>query len=85
MAIRLRLFASIREHTGVEEESLELPQGVQTLGALRERLRERGPGWAECLDKSKAVRGAVNQRMANDDEPVHDGDEIAFFPPVTGG
>jgi sulfur-carrier protein len=85
MAIRLRLFASIREQTGVEEETLALPDQIATLGELREHLRARGPSWSECLDPAKAIRGAVNQRMAQDQEPVKDGDEIAFFPPVTGG
>jgi sulfur-carrier protein len=85
MAIRLRLFASIREQTGVEEETLALPAQIATLGELREFLRARGPGWSECLDPAKAVRGAVNQRMAQDQEPLKDGDEVAFFPPVTGG
>ena len=85
MSIRLRLFASIREQTGVEEETIDLPHGVENLGALRTHLRARGSVWSECLDPTKSVRGAVNQRMANDDEPIRDGDEIAFFPPVTGG
>lgn len=85
MTIRLKLFASIREQTGVDEEALALPEGVQTLGQLRDFLRGRGPVWGESLDPSRAIRGAVNQRMAGDDEPIRDGDEIAFFPPVTGG
>lgn len=85
MAIRLRLFASIREQTGVEEERLELPAGVDSLGALRAHLRGRDAAWSESLDLSKGVRGAVNQRMADEQAPVRDGDEVAFFPPVTGG
>lgn len=85
MTIRLKLFASIREQTGVDEEALALPAGVGTLGQLRDHLRGRGPNWAESLDPARAVRGAVNQRMADDQEPIKNGDEIAFFPPVTGG
>ena len=85
MAIRLKLFASIREQTGVDEEALALPAGVENLGQLRDHLRGRGAAWQESLDPARAVRGAVNQRMVADDQPVKDGDEIAFFPPVTGG
>lgn len=85
MAIRLKLFASIREQTGVEEEQLELPAGVESLGALRDHLRSRSSTWGECLDLKKGVRGAVNQRMADEQAPLRDGDEVAFFPPVTGG
>ncbi len=85
MTIRLKLFASIREQTGVDEEALALPAGVQTLGQLRDHLRGRGQAWAESLDPTRAIRGAVNQRMVADDQPIQDGDEVAFFPPVTGG
>lgn len=85
MAIHLKLFASIAEQTGVKEEALELPATVGTLGELREHLRGRSPVWRQCLDSARAVRGAVNHTMASDHVPVKDGDEVAFFPPVTGG
>ena len=85
MTITLKLFASLRERTGVSEERLVLPANVLTLGALRDHLRGRDDVWSEALDAGRAVRGAINQRMAQESDPVADGDEVAFFPPVTGG
>lgn len=85
MAIQLKLFAALREQTGVEFEELDLPAGVATLGELRARLRSRDPRWEEALDPAKATRGAINQRMAQETDAIKDGDEVAFFPPVTGG
>lgn len=83
--IRLVYFASLREQLGVGEEPLELPDGVADLAALRAWLRGRGGVWAEALAESRPVLCAVNQAMARPDQPVADGDEVAFFPPVTGG
>jgi len=85
MKIQLKLFASLREITGVEFEQLDLPDQVQTLADLRAYLQGRGQGWAEALSEKKAIRGAINQRMASETDPVSEGDEVAFFPPVTGG
>ena len=85
MKIQLKLFASLREIIGVEFEQLDLPDQVQTLADVRTYLQGRGPRWAEALSEKKAIRGAINQRMASEGEPVREGDEVAFFPPVTGG
>lgn len=85
MKVRLKLFASLRELTGVEDEVLEIPGHINTLGQLRDHLRGRGGAWSEALDAKRAIRGAVNQRMAQESDALRDGDEIAFFPPVTGG
>jgi len=54
------------------------------VGAVRAHLAARGGDWEKLLT-TKNLRFAVNQDMARADTPVHDGDEVAFFPPVTGG
>ena len=59
--------------------------GGRTVQALREALIARGAAWAKALDGARAVRVAVNQTMARADTPIKAGDEVAFFPPVTGG
>ena len=78
-------FARLREVLGRDVERLSLPAGVDTVGALRELLRARGGAWEVELAAAKPVRVAVNQTMARLDSAVGPGDEIAFFPPVTGG
>jgi molybdopterin synthase sulfur carrier subunit len=83
--MKLLYFAWVRERTGVHEESWELPQGVATVGELITALSARGPGFAHAFADVKQVRAAVNQETAGLDDPVSDADEVAFFPPMTGG
>ena len=78
-------FARLREALGVGSEELALPATVRDLDSLRKLLIARGGAWATELAGTKPVRAAVNQDMAQGDTRVADGDEIAFFPPVTGG
>jgi molybdopterin synthase sulfur carrier subunit len=85
MSIKLLYFAALREQLGSPGETLELPAGLSTVAALREHLMRRGDAWQRALAPSRALRVAVNQEMAQAATPVADGDEIAFFPPVTGG
>lgn len=85
MAITLLYFAWVRERTGQSEEDLVLPSDVRTVRELRQYLVARGGGYAEALGDDKRLRVAVNQTHVDFDHPVRDGDEIAFFPPVTGG
>jgi molybdopterin synthase sulfur carrier subunit len=82
--IRILYFASLREKLGTSGESLELPVGVNDVGGVLATLAARGGDWAS-LAAVKNLKSAVNQDMARHDTPVTDGDEIAFFPPVTGG
>lgn len=78
-------FASLREALGKASEEITLPADVRDLAGLRRLLMRRGGAWSDELADSKPVRAAVNQDMAQGDTPVRDGDEVAFFPPVTGG
>ncbi len=84
MNVKILYFASLREAVGQASEELALPEGVASVGALRAHLAARGAGW-DVLAGGRNVRAAVNQRMATADEVVQEGDEVAFFPPVTGG
>ena len=83
--ITLLYFARLREALGMTGEKLALPDGVATLEGVRAVLAARGGVWAHELAAGRAFRAAVNQAVANAATPVKDGDEVAFFPPVTGG
>jgi sulfur-carrier protein len=82
--IRVLYFASLREAVGTDAE--ELPAAhAGSVAAIRALLRARGGAWAAALAEDRRVLAAVNQQMARPETPVADGDELAFFPPVTGG
>lgn len=83
--IRVLYFARLREALGTGSEQILLPATVSNLDGLRSLLVARGGVWTQELASGKAVRAAVNQSIASGDTQVTDGDEIAFFPPVTGG
>jgi molybdopterin synthase sulfur carrier subunit len=83
--VKLLFFARLREDLGTSAEELALPAGVTTVASLRAYLMARGGAWASVLADGKALRVAVNQDMADAGTLVKPGDEVAFFPPVTGG
>ena len=83
MRVQVRYFASLREALGAQE-SIEVAAGA-TLGSLRDSLVARGGEHARLLARGRAVRCALDQLMADDAARLHDGAEVAFFPPVTGG
>lgn len=85
MKIKVLYFASLRDAIGRASEEVELPGEAATLAQVREHLAAQGEPWASGFKNLKRIRGAVNQKMAADDAPVKAGDEVAFFPPVTGG
>lgn len=78
-------FASLRESLGIGREQVVLPPGTPTVSALLDQLRDRDTRFTEAFAPGKPWRVAVNQRMADLATPIKPGDEIAFFPPVTGG
>jgi molybdopterin synthase sulfur carrier subunit len=83
--VTLLYFASLRERVGVSREQVALPSDNSTVSALVEQLRARDSRWTEAFAPGRQWRVAVNQQMASPATPVRPGDEIAFFPPVTGG
>lgn len=83
--VKLLFFAALREQLGASSEDFPLPAEVATVGALREHLMKRGAAWQTALATTRALRMAVNQEMAVPSTLVRAGDEVAFFPPVTGG
>ena len=82
--LRILYFASLRETLGQGSEQIELPPEVRDVAGLIAFLAARGGPWAQ-LPEVRNLRCAVNQEMAKRESPVAGGDEVAFFPPVTGG
>ena len=78
-------FASLRETLQCGREQVALDRGTATVSSLVEQLRQREGRWTEAFAPGKSWRVAVNQQMAELATPVKPGDEVAFFPPVTGG
>ncbi len=83
--MKLLYFAWVRQRVGKAEETLELPQAVATVGDLLAWLKTRGPGYAAALAQAGVVKVAVNQEYVGVDRLLAPGDEVALFPPVTGG
>ena len=78
-------FAWLRERTGTAEESVTPPADIGTVGELIDWLEQRSPGYASAFANRRTVRCAVNQEFAEPTTRIGPGDEVAFFPPVTGG
>ncbi len=84
-SLSVRYFAWMREHTGTAMETVTLPDNVACVGDLVLHLTAMSEGHALALKNMQAVRVAVNRSYGDLDTPVAAGDEVAFFPPVTGG
>jgi molybdopterin synthase sulfur carrier subunit len=83
--VTILYFAWLRERVGTAQEELQLPEHVRTVSELLDYLSARGPGHAGALQNRRTVRCAVNQEFADPTTLLHPGDEVALFPPVTGG
>jgi len=83
--VNLLYFAWVRQKAGVSEECLDLPKGVTNVRQLAEFLCARGGGFAEAFGDLSRLRAAVNQEHVSFEAAVGPNDEVAFFPPVTGG
>lgn len=83
--IKLLYFARLREALGASQEELAIPEGVSDVQSLMGWLALRGGAWKEEFTGCRPLRAAVNQELVANETAFHDGDEIAFFPPVTGG
>jgi len=82
--IKVLYFARLRETLGLSGEELGLPQDA-TVAGLMALLTTRGNVWSQAFDSGQPLRAAVNQNLVKNSAVIKDGDEVAFFPPVTGG
>lgn len=79
----IRYFASLREQLGIDSEQLDSP--ATSVEQLINELSQRGELWQQLLANNNRLQIAVNQAIARRSSPLQPEDEVAFFPPVTGG
>lgn len=85
MTVNILYFARLAETLGCKQENLELPEQCQTVSDLVTLLRARGEPFESAFDGETRVLVAINQEMGESNQTIQNGDEVAFFPPVTGG
>ena len=83
--MNLKYFAWIAEIIDKREESLEIPSGIETIGQLIDYLSSIDEAYKKAFEKRKSIKFAVNQVLVNENELISKADELAFFPPMTGG
>lgn len=85
MKVTLLYFAWLRQEIGSGGETLDLPAGVDTVDGLMRHLRQRGGGYQAAFAEDAVLRAAVNKKVVDTVHRLAEGDEVAFFPPFTGG
>ena len=86
MKINILFFAGIREMFGIHEKCIEIKESKTSPEKLLKFLSEKEQGsWVELLNSKDSIRVAINQEISNWGDSLKDGDELAFFPPITGG
>ena len=85
MRVKLFYFAKVREALGIDREEIDLAGSIQTVADLVEFLKGRGSAWHTTFNELSSIRMAVNQEIVEDDHAIRANDEVAFFPPITGG
>jgi molybdopterin converting factor subunit 1 len=83
--MKVLYFAWLKQKVGLAEEEIDPPAEVIDVAGLLDWLAARSPRHGDALARRSVVRVAVNQRYAKPGDPVRRGDEVALFPPVTGG
>ena len=83
--MKVRYFAWVRERVGLAEEDLDPPPSIMTIADLVAWLTKRGEGYAYAFENPKVIRAAIDKSHVRADAPIRGANEIAFFPPMTGG
>jgi molybdopterin synthase sulfur carrier subunit len=83
--VKVRYFAWVRERVGLAEEDLDPPSSIVTIADLVAWLTKRGEGYAYAFENPKVIRAAIDKSHVRADAPIRGANEIAFFPPMTGG
>ena len=85
MKVKLFYFAKIRESLGINQEEIDLVNNIKTVADLIDVLKNRGIQWQSIFEMSSSLRVAVNQELVEINHAINANDEVAFFPPITGG